>query len=293
MPKQRPTLIGFLIVLCALLAFPGFAKKAPPLELAGVSCEIPPPLHCPDANCLGPMVIEQGTAVEPKTGRKFFLDYPCDLKRGEKVTFILSLHGFGSYGNWQRHYFPLMDYKEKYRLVIATPNSPVKFWAPTDDEYLQNIVTLVYEQVGKENIKAFWLVGHSQGGMTSNRIVRTDFFKERVDGWLSLSGGRLGGSPGRGSFGAISGAPPPGGGRAGGAAGLTSAAASLRELPASDFSFIFETGEREMDEKGLPEASAWAAKFSCGPRQKGDEIVDTKAGYIYDSSRQNPPNPAW
>ena len=57
-----------------------------------------------------------------RTGRKFFLDYPCDLKRGEKVTFVLSLHGGGSYGNWQRHYFPIVDYKDKYRLVIATPN---------------------------------------------------------------------------------------------------------------------------------------------------------------------------
>ena len=33
--------------------------------------------------------------------------------------------------------------------------------------------------------------------MTSNRLVRTEFFRDRVDGWLSLSGGRLGGSPGR------------------------------------------------------------------------------------------------
>src|SRR5260370_17727668 len=111
MLKQRAALIGFLIALSALLAFPGFAKKAPPLELAGVGREIPPPLHCPDANCLGPVVIEQGTAVEPKTGRKFFLDYPCDLKRGEKVTFILSLHGFASYRNCHRHNFPLMHHK--------------------------------------------------------------------------------------------------------------------------------------------------------------------------------------
>jgi hypothetical protein len=110
---------------------------------------------------------------------------------------------------------------------------------------------------------------------------------------LSLSGGRLGGSPGRGNFGAIGGMPPPAGGGRAGAGGLGAATAALRELPSSDFSFIFETGEREMDEKGLPDASAWAAKFSCGARQKGEAIVDTKAGYIYDSSRQNPPNPAW
>src|SRR5258707_6063814 len=49
--KRSSMLIGFSI---ALLAFPGYAKKAPRVELAGVSCEIPPPLHCPDANCLGP-----------------------------------------------------------------------------------------------------------------------------------------------------------------------------------------------------------------------------------------------
>src|SRR5579864_3874474 len=194
MPKQT-TLISSLVIFSALLATPGHARKAPALQLAGVSCETPPALHCPDANCPGPMVIEQGGAVEPKTGRKFFLDYPCNLKRNEKVTFILSLHGAGSYGNWQRHYFPIVDYKDKYRLVIATPNTPTRVWSPNDDEYLQNIVNLVYDQVGKKNIKAFWLVGHSQGGMTSNRLLRTDFFKERVDGWLSLSGGRLGPTP--------------------------------------------------------------------------------------------------
>jgi hypothetical protein len=245
--------------------------------------------------------------VEPKTGRKFFLDYPCDLKRGEKVTFILSLHGAGSYGNWQRNYFPIMDYKEKYRLVIATPNAPPKVWAPTDDEYLQNIVNLVYEQVGKENIKAFWLVGHSQGGMTSNRIVRTDFFKEKVDGWLSLSGGRLGGSPGRAStFGppraatpaASTPAPAPPADASSGArptppAGFAAAMAALREPPANDFSFIYETGQREMDDKGLPETSEWAARYGCGARVRKPDVVDTKAGYVYDSTRQNPPNPSW
>jgi hypothetical protein len=48
-----------------------------------------------------------------------------------------------------------------------------------------------------------------------------------------------------------------------------------------------------MDDKGIPETSAWAAKYNCGPRRKQQDIVDTKAGYVYDSSRQNPPNPAW
>ena len=293
--------ITFAALFVTVLAIPAFAKKAP-VQIAGVACQTPPPLHCPDAKCPGELVIDQGNAVEPKTGRKFFLDYPCDWKPGKKVTFILSLHGGGSYGNWQRHYFPIMDYKEKHHLVIATPNAPPRVWAAVDDEYLQNIVSLVYEQIGKDNIKAFWLAGHSQGGMTSNRLVRTDFFKNKVDGWLSLSGGRLGGNPGRASsFG-----PPRAATTAGGAtpatkapatpgapAGMAAAMAALREPPTNDFSFIYTTGRREVDDKGVPETSAWAEKFGCRPRVRRTEVVDTKGGYVYDSTRQNPPNPSW
>lgn len=286
---KTPTLKLFAIFAIAITAY---AKKGAPLELAGVVCQTPPPSHCPDANCPGPMVVEQGTAVEPKTNRKFFLDYPCDLKKGEKVTFLLSLHGFGSYGNWQRHYFPMMDFKEKYRLVIATPNSPVQFWAPNDDEYLQNIVTMIYDQIGRQNIKAFWLVGHSQGGMTSNRIIRTDFFRRRVDGWLSLSGGRLGGNPGRGDFSNLAArGPAPAAGR--GTPNLGAAAAALRELPGNEFSFIYETGQKEMDEKGLPPTSEWAQKLGCGARVRRTDVVDSKAGYVYDSTRQNPSSAGW
>src|SRR3984957_12038374 len=78
--------------LCALLVPVAFAKK-PALELGGVVCETPPPLHCPDANCPGTTTSQTGSAVEAKSGRTFFLDYPCDLNRGEKVTFILILQG--------------------------------------------------------------------------------------------------------------------------------------------------------------------------------------------------------
>ncbi len=244
-------------ILLAITGGTALGARKAPIELAGIQCQATPPLHCPDEKCPGPTVIEQGPAVEPKTGRKFFLDYPCDLKRHEKVTFILSLHGGGSYGNWQRHYFPIMDYAQKYRLVIATPNAPPRVWAASDDEYLQNIVNLVYEQIGKQNIKAFWLVGHSQGGMTSNRLVRTDFFKQRVTGWLSLSGGRLGGSPGRAS---TFGPPRTATSTPINTSAMAAALAALREPPQADFSFIFETGQYEMDEKGLPESSKWAEK---------------------------------
>jgi hypothetical protein len=284
-----------------------YAKKASPLELGGVTCQTPPALHCPDKDCPSSMVTNEGSAIEPKTGREFFIDYPCGLKKGDKVTFILALHGFGSYGNWTRHYFPLMDFKDKYHLVIATPNAvapPPKAWAPVDDEYLQNIVNLVYDSVGKENIKAFWLVGHSQGGMTSNRLIRTDFFKQRVDGWLSLSGGRLGGAPGRGNFSNLAPRPPAPGASSAAApaanpaaprppAAIGAAAAALREPPSGEFSFIYESGRNEMDEKGLPETSEWAQKLGCGARVKKPDVVDTKAGYVYDSTRQDPGSDAW
>jgi hypothetical protein len=290
-------LSALILSLAILAALPARAAKG--IEIAGAKCEAPPVSHCPDANC-GALVTEQGPVIEPKTNRHFFLDYPCDLKKNEKVTFILALHGAGSFGNWQRHYFPLLDFAKKYRLVIATPNAPPQVWAPTDDEYLQNIVTMVYDQIGAKNIKAFWLVGHSQGGMTSNRIVRSDFFKEKVDGFLSLSGGRIGGSPGRAAvFGpvpqnnankemakapAAPTTPRP---------NLSAAMAALREPPATDFSFIFETGQREMDDKGIPETSAWAQKLNCGARTKQPDVTDAKAGYVFDTRNQNPGNPSW
>src|SRR5579864_5477653 len=226
------------LVMVGVVAASAAVAGAQPqfVSIAGAPCVTPPTLRCPDADCPSDRVINQGPVVEMKTRRTYFLDYPCDLKPGEQVTFVLSLHGAGSYGNWQRHYFPIVDYKDKYRLVIATPNTPTRVWSPNDDEYLQNIVNLVYDQVGKKNIKAFWLVGHSQGGMTSNRLLRTDFFKERVDGWLSLSGGRLGGNPGRAATFGPSRARPstPSSTPSSTPAAFTSALAALLEPPPGD-----------------------------------------------------------
>jgi pimeloyl-ACP methyl ester carboxylesterase len=299
--KKSTNLLKLLVSFGALMVLAGFASaQDQPFRFAGTTCTPTPYLHCPDTECSGATVINEGNVVEMKSRRTYFLDYPCDMKKGEKVTFILSLHGGGSYGNWQRNYFPLMDYVNKYRLVVATPNSPTRVWSAADDEYLQNIVNFVIEQLGRDNIKAFWLVGHSQGGMTSNRIIRTDFFKDKVDGWLSLSGGRLGGNPGRSATfapaGLPSAAPTAGAARPATPAAnpeMAAAMAALRELPATDFSFIYETGQREMDEKGLPETSDWAKKYNCGARRAPTEVVDSKAGYVYDTSRLNQLRPGW
>jgi hypothetical protein len=74
---------------------------------------------------------------------------------------------------------------------------------------------------------------------------------------------------------------------------MSAAMAALREPPDGDFSFIYSTGQREMDEKGVPATSTWAAKYQCGERKDGGQIVDAKAGYVYDSGRLNLLRPGW
>ena len=143
-----------------------------------------------DAPCTGS---PDALVTESETGRQYYLDYPCDLRSGEDVTLVLSLHGGGSSHNWQRRYFPAFDWKEAHRLVIATPFSPTRRWSEVDDAYLRNIVTDVVEAVGREHVRSFWLAGHSQGGSTSR--------PHRLHGLLPHQGRRfpesLGRSPGR------------------------------------------------------------------------------------------------
>ncbi len=229
--------------------------------------------------------------VDELTGRKFTLDEPDDLQPGEDVTFLLSLHGGGSVGHWQRLYFPAVDYAREFRLVVATPSAatkePSRRWVgEADDDHLKNIIRQVFDRYGAEHIKAFWLVGHSQGGMTSNRLLGDPFFSERVDGWLSLSGGRIGPVELPESFFApvragMPAAPPAGSGPRPGRAVEVDA----------DISFIFATGRHEI--VALPETSPWAEKYGAGPRVRWPDVVDTEAGQIYDSSREGRSTPAW
>src|SRR5260221_7377382 len=119
-PRRGGDTMRFVLHAVLLLAFAGSARAQDAFRFAGAPCATPPVLHCPDKDCPSDRVINEGPVVEMRTRRTYFLDYPCDMKPGEKVTFVLALHGGGSYGNWQRNYFPLMDFKDKYRLVIAT-----------------------------------------------------------------------------------------------------------------------------------------------------------------------------
>lgn len=293
-------LFALLTASCAMSALAGCQTQSggEPVELLGVACTSPPPLHCPEADCPADLISNPGNATDPETGRQYFLDYPCDLKPGEDVTFVLNLHGGGSIGNWQRHYFPIMDYKEEYRLVVATPSGPGGIWnGERDDPHLRNIVEQVEAALGEENISSFWLAGHSFGGQTSNRLIMNDpFFEERLDGWVSLSGGRLGskrsdvratiprGTP-----------PPPASTDAPRPAGPPSRPAMIDAaiLPDKPFTFIYEAGEHEWTEAGVPDNSPWAEKLGCSSERVVREITDTKAGYVYDSREQANRNKIW
>jgi hypothetical protein len=234
---------------------------------------------------------QPGDTVEMKTRRTFFLDCPSDYKAGDKVNLVLSLHGFGSYANWQRNYFPAMDVKDKYKLVVITPGSPTRYWSEADDEYLHDIVDLVVARVGKQNVLHFILAGHSQGGLTSSRIVCTDYFKDKVDVRVSLSGGRVGEvTPANRGFGA--GGPP-----------VYMSAEPYTPPPpfhipapagppggACDYSFIFSNGENE----STPAAtSPLADKYACSARVQLPDVIDPKPGYVWDARRQDPGTDGW
>lgn len=253
-------------------------------DILGVACETPPPVHCAEGDCAA-KTAAPGNVTEPESGRQYFLDYPCDLQPGEDVMFVLNIHGAGSIANWQRHYFPAMDYKDEYRLVVATPTAEgaasmgggdaVRVWAPqTDDAYLQAITEQVTQAFGAENIRSFWLAGHSQGGMTSRRLVCTGFFADKVDGMLSLSGGRIGQALFVDNFGPplADGSPPPSRPRGTG----------NETLPDCDFSHIFAIGEYEIE--SLPDDSPWAERYQCETRTH-TQVVDSQPGWVYDTGR--------
>jgi pimeloyl-ACP methyl ester carboxylesterase len=267
------------------------AAQTAPSGLLGVNCNAPPANHCPDTECLSTQITQPGNTVEPKTRRTFFLDCPAGYKAGDKINLVLALHGAGSYANWQRNYFPAMDVKDKYKLVIITPGSPTRAWTPDDDQYLANMVDLVVGTVGKANVQRFILAGHSQGGMTSNRVICSDYFKDKVDVRISLSGGRIGSTIPRRGF--AQGAPvsqQPGDVDAGPQPWTTAAAVTGQAVGSCDYSFIYSAGEYE----NLPaDTSPLADKYGCGARVRQADVVDTKPGYVWDSSRQDPGSDGW
>ncbi len=237
-------------------------------------------------------------AIDERTGRRYYLDQPQAIRDDDALVFILSLHGGGSSGAFQRLYFPAYQYCDALRLVVAAPTAatvdPYRHWVgDADDEHLRNIVDQVLARYGHERIAAFWLAGHSHGGITCNRLLRDEFFQQRVDGWLSLSGGRIGGievvdnffPPGRpaASSGTVASSTRPTGGRR--------ARIGTATAPECDLSFIFAVGEHEM--VSLPRSSPWAERCGAGARVERALVVDERPGFVHDLMREGMSTPGW
>ena len=233
--------------------------------------------------------------VDEATGRKFFVDFADDADQRDDLTFVLSLHGGGSVGMWQRLYFPAQDFADALGLVVATPSSktkqPMSHWdAEADDEHLKAIVAAVTERFGPR-LRSFWLAGHSQGGMTSNRLLRDPWWGARVDGWLSLSGGRIGQAPFVEDFG-----PPRTEEERKAMAEFMArrrAEALGRDgsLPEADFSFVFAVGEHEI--ASLPDTSPWAERYGAGPRASAPDVVDEAGGQVHDGRFEGRYTKSW
>lgn len=245
--------------------------------------------------------------VDEMSGRKYTIDEPEQVGPGQPITVLLSLHGGGSVGAWQREYFPAHLLVDSHRLVVITPSAatrtPFRHWvADADDAHLRALVETTVTRYGAGAIRALWLVGHSQGGMTSHRLLQDPWWRDRVDGWLSLSGGRFGPPELPDDFfgphrheaaerararGEDPGAAPfrrmeiPGGGTRAG-----------DEVPDGlDISFVFATGEHEIVE--LPERSPLAEAYGGGARHRVADVVDDQPGRIHDTTREEYSTPAW
>ena len=137
--------------------------------------------------------------------------------------------------------------------------------------------------------------------MTSNRLLSDEFFQDRVDGWLSLSGGRIGPIE-------LPALHRPQRCRRPEAGAGPRTAPGPRHGADCEISFIFATGEHEI--VALPETSPWADKYGAGhargcltwsmstrpnprhhPRREVDSSLGTVAaaghgaGYLYPDAR--------
>jgi hypothetical protein len=132
----------------------------------------------------------------------------------------------------------------------------------------------------------WWAI--SQGGTTSQRLLAgVAYFADRVDGWLSLSGGRLGPAERVPGFG-----PPRTEEQRKAVEEMARRGVFQRPpTPTADFSFIFTTGEHEI--VTLPDNSPWAERYGAGPRVRQPDVVDDQPGKIHDGRYDANPTLSW
>jgi hypothetical protein len=178
------------------------------------------------------------SATDPATGRKFFLDDPDDLKDGEEVVFILNLHGGGSVGMWQHEYFPAYQFRNQYRLVVATPgrNKEPRGAGSRPTTRPANIVEYVFDRYGVQRIGSFWLA--ATAGRHDVQTAPGNGLLQAARGRMAepQAAGRVGARrQRRASWGARPRVPPPGQGPVPGPAAI----------PDCEMSFIFAIGQHD------------------------------------------------
>ena len=86
--KRSVNLIRLFVLPCVVVTMMKMAiAQERPFQAPGMTCSDVAYLHCPDRECSSATVVNQGNVVEMKTRRTYFLDFPCDLKKGEKVIY--------------------------------------------------------------------------------------------------------------------------------------------------------------------------------------------------------------
>ena len=74
---------------------------------------------------------------------------------------------------------------------------------------------------------------------------------------------------------------------------MAAALAALREPPANDFSFIYETGSARVDDKGVPETSDWAKKYGCGRAARQKRLSISRLATSMTARGLNQLRPGW
>jgi hypothetical protein len=189
---------------------PAQPVAAPP-PLTGDPKGTGPVVSIPDTAC-GPAAgldaFVQGTGIpgpgSPNVkigGKDVILSYPCGLKEGAHVTFILNLHGTmpdETLKTYQHGYFSAHKLVNSHNLIVATPKSesPVGQWGNMDGgvdvPHLYEVVKWVYDKFSKFQIAGMWIGGHSWGSMFAKQFVCDAMFKDKVRGVIGMSGGPTG-----------------------------------------------------------------------------------------------------